>query len=83
MPFSLTGAPTTFAHITVEKLSDILPKLNVELLIDDGGMAGDYFEDLLDRTRQFFTHIRETHLSLLAKKSEFFHIIQSKYTLDT
>jgi hypothetical protein len=72
MPFSLTGAPTTFAHITVEKLSDILPKLNVELLIDDGGMAGDYFEDLLDRTRQFFMCIRETHLSLSAKKLEFF-----------
>ena len=72
MPFGLTGAPTTFAHITAEKLGDILPKLNIELLVDDGGMAGDCFDNLLDRTRQFFTCIRETHLSLSAKKSEFF-----------
>jgi len=72
MPFGLTGAPTTFTHITAEKLSDILPKLNIELLVDDGGMAGDCFEGLLDRTRQFFMRVRETHLSLSAKKSEFF-----------
>jgi hypothetical protein len=54
-PFGLTGAPTTFTHVTAEKLGDMLPKLNIELLVDDGGMAGDCFEDVLDRTRQFFT----------------------------
>ena len=68
MPFSLTGAPTTFAH----KLSDLLPKLSIELLVDDGGMAGDNFEGLLDRTRQFLTCVRETRLSLSVKKSELF-----------
>ena len=57
MPFGLTGAPATFAHVTADKLSDLLPKLNIELLVDDGGMAGDSFEDLMDRTRQFFTHV--------------------------
>jgi hypothetical protein len=57
MPFGLTGAPTTFAHVTAEKLGDLLPKLNVELLVDDGGMAGDDFEDLLNRTRQFFIRV--------------------------
>lgn len=72
MPFRLTGAPATFAYITAEKLGDILPKLNIELLVDDGGMAGDCFESLLERTRQFFMHVRETHLSLSAKKSKFF-----------
>ena len=41
MPFGLTGAPTTFAHVIAEKLGDLLLKLNIELLIDDGGMAGD------------------------------------------
>jgi hypothetical protein len=60
------------AHVTAEKLSDILPKLNIELLVNDGGMAGDCFNTLLDHTRQFFMCIRETHLPLSAKKSEFF-----------
>ena len=72
MPFGLTGAPSTFAHITAEKLGDLLPKLKIELLVDDGGMAGDDFEDMMDRTRRFFTRVRESHLSLSAKKSEFF-----------
>jgi len=72
LPFGLTRAPTTFAHITAEKLGDLLPKLSIELLVNDGGMAGDDFEGLLDRTRQFLTRIRESHLSLSVKKSEFF-----------
>src|SRR5882762_2977699 len=72
MPFGLTGAPTTIAHVTAEKLGDLLPKLDIELLVDDGGMAGDDFENLLDHTKQFLTCVRETHLLLSAKKSEFF-----------
>src|ERR1700676_5414526 len=72
MPFGLTGAPTTFGYVTADKLGDLLPKLNIELLVDDGGMAGDCFEDLLDRTRQFFIRVRESGLSLSAKKSAFF-----------
>jgi len=55
MPFGLMGAPATFAHVTAEKLGDLLPKLGIELLVDDGGMAGDDFENMMDRTRQFFT----------------------------
>jgi transposase InsO family protein len=72
MPFGLTGAPSTFAHVIGEKIGDLLPKLNIELLVDDGGMAGDDFENMMDRTRQFLTRIRKTSLSLSAKKSEFF-----------
>jgi RNase H-like domain found in reverse transcriptase len=72
MPFGLTGAPTTFAHVTAEKLSDILPKLDIELLVNNGGMAGDNFEDLLNCTRQFLVRVQESCLSLSVKKSEFF-----------
>src|SRR5882762_1075390 len=72
MPFGLTGAPATFAHIVASKLGDLLPKLAIELLVDDGGMAGDDFNTMLDRTREFFTRVRESSLSLSAKKSEFF-----------
>ena len=56
----------------MEKLGDLLPKLNIELLVNDGGIAGDNFEDLLNRTRQFFLRVRESRLSLSVKKSEFF-----------
>ena len=72
MPFGLTGAPATFAHVTADKLGDLLPKLEIELLVDDGGMAGDEFDSMMDRTRQFFARVRESSLSLSAKKSEFF-----------
>ena len=72
MPFGLTGVPATFAHIIASKLGDLLPKLDVELLVDDGGMAGDDFNNMLNRTRQFLTRVRESSLSLSAKKSEFF-----------
>jgi hypothetical protein len=54
------------------KLGDLLPKLAIELLVDDGGMAGDDFDTMLDRTHQFFMRVRESSLSLSAKKSEFF-----------
>jgi hypothetical protein len=72
MPFGLTGAPSTFAHIIGEKIGDLLPKLDIELLVDDGGMAGDNFENMMDRTCKFLTRVRKTSLLLLAKKSEFF-----------
>ena len=72
MPFGLTGAPSTFAYITAEKLGDVLAALALELFVDDGGMAGDDFDEMLKRTRLFFERVRATGLSLSAKKSEFF-----------
>lgn len=72
MLFGLTGAPSTFVHIPAEKLGDLLLKLEIELLIDDGGMAGEDFKNMMDRTCQFFTRVCELCLSLSVKKSEFF-----------
>lgn len=72
MPFGLTGAPATFAQVTADRLGDLLAKLEIELLVDDRGMAGNNFDSMLARTRQFFERVRETSLSLSAKKSEFF-----------
>ena len=54
MPFGLTGTPSTFAHVTAKNLGDILAPLALELFVDDGGMAGNEFDEMLDRTRQFF-----------------------------
>ena len=47
MPFGLTGALSTFAHITTMKLGDLLVKLEIELLVDNGGMVGDDFNSMI------------------------------------
>ena len=72
MLFGLTSAPSAFTHVTAEKLGDHLPQLEVELLVDNGGMAGDDFENMMNCTCQFFTTVHKSSLSLSAKKSEFF-----------
>jgi hypothetical protein len=72
MPFALTGTPSTFAHVTAEKLGNMLATLALELFVDDGGMAGDDFNEMMDRTHRFFEQVQATGLSLSAKKSEFF-----------
>lgn len=72
MPFGLTGAPSTFAQVTADALGDLLAKLEIELLVDDGGMGGDDFEGMFDRTHQLLRRVREAQLSLSAKKSQFF-----------
>ena len=45
MPFGLTGAPATFAHVIASKLGDLLPKLAIELLVDDGGVKAQGSSD--------------------------------------
>ena len=47
MPFRLTSAPATFAHIVASKLGNLLLKLGIELLVDDSGMVGDDFDKML------------------------------------
>ena len=42
MPFGLTGAPTSFNDMTARKLGDLKDTL-FQLFVDDGGMAGDEF----------------------------------------
>ena len=71
MPFSLTGAPATFSYVIADKLGDLLAKLEIELLIDDGGMVGDNFEGMMTCTHLFFERIHKTCLSLSAKNLSF------------
>lgn len=72
MPFGLTGAPSTFAHVTADKLGDLLASLELELFVDDGGMAGDEFEEMLGHTVVFLECVHATRMSLSGKKSMFF-----------
>ena len=43
MLFGLTGAPSTFAHMTGQHLYDLLIDEVMELFIDDGGAAANIF----------------------------------------
>jgi hypothetical protein len=71
MPFGLTGTPSTFAQMTARALGDLTGIL-FELFVDDGGMAGDSFDEMLQKTRTLLQRIQETGLSLSASKSKFF-----------
>ena len=72
MPFGLTGAPSTFAHMTGQHLYDLLVAEVMELFVDDGGTAADDFSEMMDKLRQIFTRVRERGLSLSASKSKLF-----------
>ena len=72
MPFGLTGAPSTFAHMTGQHLYNLLVKEVMELFVDDGGVAADTFLEMMDKLRCIFTRVRERGLSLSLSKLKFF-----------
>ena len=49
MPFGLTGAPSTFAHMMGQHLYDLLVKEIMELFVDDGGAAADTFPEMMSK----------------------------------
>uniref|UniRef100_A0A0W0F6W8 Reverse transcriptase domain-containing protein n=1 Tax=Moniliophthora roreri TaxID=221103 RepID=A0A0W0F6W8_MONRR len=72
MPFGLTGAPSTFAHMTATHLHDFIADGTLELFVDDGGSGMDEFEEGIEKSEKIFKRVRERNLSLSASKSEFF-----------
>jgi hypothetical protein len=52
MPFRLTGAPTAFANITMTHLHDIIADEVIEVFVDDGGVASDTFDEMMDKLKQ-------------------------------
>ena len=72
MPFRLTGAPSTFVHMTAVSLHNLLVVEVMELFVDDGGTAVDEFGEMMEKLRRIFERVREKKLSLSASKSELF-----------
>ena len=72
MPFGLTGAPSTFAHMTGQHLYDLLVEEVMELFVGDGGTAANEFSEMMSKLRRIFTRVRERGLSLSASKSKLF-----------
>jgi hypothetical protein len=67
----LTGAPSTFGKTMGGALGDLVGT-KIQLFVDDGGMAGDDFEQKMADLRTVFLRIREHKLSLSAQKMKFF-----------
>ena len=72
MPFGLTGAPSTFAHMTAIRMHKLIVKEIMELFVDDGGTAADTFGEMIEKLMQIFMLIRKHNLSLSASKCKFF-----------
>jgi len=72
MPMGLTGAPTTFCKMTATHLHDLITDMTMELFIDDGGSAGDTFEEMLEKLERIFQRCREQKLSLSPMKCRLF-----------
>lgn len=72
MPFGLTGAPSTFNHMTATRMYELTAEEIMELFVDDGGTAADTFEEMMEKLTKIFTLIRKHDLSLSASKCEFF-----------
>ena len=72
MPFGLTGAPSTFGHMTATRMHEPIADGTMELFVDDGGTAANTFEEMIERLTRIFTLIRKHNLSLSASKCELF-----------
>ena len=72
MPFGLTGAPSTFGHMTATRMHEPIADGTMELFVDDGGTAADTFEEMMEKLARIFTLIRKHNLSLSASKCELF-----------
>ena len=72
MPFGLTGAPSTFGHMTATRMYELIMQEILELFVDDRGTAANSFEEMLEKLTKTFTLVRKHNLSLSASKCKFF-----------
>ena len=72
MPFGLTGAPSTFSHMTGTRMHEPIADGTMELFVDDGGTAANTFTEMMEKLTRIFTLIRAHGLSLSASKCELF-----------
>lgn len=52
-PFGLMGSPATFHMVTSDCLGNLLSEIQMELIINDAGMAGNDFDEVIRQTRMF------------------------------
>jgi hypothetical protein len=59
MPFRLTGAPTAFTTITVMHLHDLIVDKVLEIFMDNGGVAGNTFKEMMSKLKQILDQVHE------------------------
>ena len=72
MPFRVTGGPSEFGHVTAERFHNLVAQTILELFVDDGGMASDSFEEVMDKLRTLLERVRREKMSLSPSKLRLF-----------
>jgi Reverse transcriptase (RNA-dependent DNA polymerase) len=72
MPFGLTGAPTAFMTVTAMHLHNLIAEEVLEIFVDDGGIASDTFDEMMNKLTKVLDCIHEQRLSLSTAKSKLF-----------
>ena len=67
MPMGTLGSPACFADLTVQVFKDLVVELGLEMFVDDNGIAGDEFDELLLWLWKFLIWCRKRGLSLSIK----------------
>ena len=72
MPMGTLGSLACFAVLTVQAFKDLVVELGLETFMDNNGIAGDEFDELLQWLRKFLIQCRERGLSLSPSKLQLF-----------
>ena len=72
MPFGITGGPSEFGHVTVERLHDLIVSSILELFMDDEGMVFDSFEEGMTKICTLLERVRREKMSLFPSKLRLF-----------
>ena len=72
MPFSVTGGPSEFGQVTVQRFHDLVAKITLELFIDDGGAASDSFDAGMTKLHILFECVHREKMLLSPSKLRLF-----------
>ena len=72
MPFSVTGGPSEFGHVTGEHFHDLIAQALLKLFVDDGGMASDSFKEGRTKLLTLLNRVQKEKMSLSPSKLRLF-----------
>jgi hypothetical protein len=72
MPFRLIGAPTAFTMVMVMHLHNLIMEEVLKIFVDNGDIANDTFNEMLNKLMKVLTHICKWRLLLSAAKSKLY-----------
>jgi hypothetical protein len=72
MLFGLIGAPTAFTMVTMTHLHDLIMEEVLKIFMDDGGIASNMFDKMLNKLMRVLSCIHECKLLLSTAKSKLY-----------